>query len=271
MAVVTAWTVGASAQEVSLGSRLMPAVTLDDQPGSIGFNEQGFEYAHDVKAFGRLPLEFSLATRRIGIDDRGIVSTVPLSSQLTAVQVGVEGTVPLGSLPHTYLRAKVMPSCNTDNWSYRASAVRVPVHIYGIYQPNDQWTWVAGIAIYRDYKERFFPIVGFIYKPNDRLTVSLVPDRPEISYALTKRLSVFGEGGASYEEYDVRKGDFRDVVLRYRETHLGGGVTVKLTSRISASVSSGYMFDRYLEYGDSRGKFNVKNGAYTEGRMEIAL
>ena len=130
---------------------------------------------------------------------------------------------------------------------------------------------MAGVAFYPEFKYDIFPILGFIYKPNDKLSFNLTPDRPNISYILNSRITLFLEGSSAFDEYEVDKDNLENVVLRYREIHLGTGIKYKVNKFIQSSLSVGGMFNRYLEYKDSLGKVDIKDGVYTEFRLEIKI
>jgi len=260
----------AARHQVDTSIRYLPSRSFKAQPGKIAIVESDFEYSYTHTFFDKLSVEFSLNSGYIGLGASG-TGEVPLPSRLTALGAGIETTLPFFNLEKTYWRVQLMPSYNTDDWSARASAFRMPVHTFIIYQPNAVWTFVGGVAVYNDFQERVFPILGFIYKPNDRLTFNIVPDDPHIAYALNDYVTVFAGGGITSSEFEVRKDSLRDVVMRYSNTHVGAGVTFKLNKHIEASVSSGYLFNRCLKYGDSRGKFNIKNDVYSEARIEIGI
>jgi long-subunit fatty acid transport protein len=113
--------------------------------------------------------------------------------------------------------------------------------------------------------------LGFIYQPNDRLSFNIVPKRPNVSYKLNDKLTVFAEAGMSYEEYEVTKDDLKNVVLRFKEDRLGTGIKYKFNKFIESSVTVGGVFNRSLKYRDSLGKVDIKSGFYSEFRVEIKI
>jgi len=103
------------------------------------------------------------------------------------------------------------------------------------------------------------------------LTFNLAPKRPEISFSLNDRVTLFAEGGSALDEFEVRKDNLENVALQYREMHLGAGIQYKFNKLIQSSVSGGYMFNHYLKYKDSLGKVTTKNGGYAEFRVIVDL
>ncbi len=249
--------------------RYMPYRSLEVQPGEIAITQAESEYAYDFKAFGQLPIEFSFSTQYFNIAEKNVAPTLP--AQLTGLSAGVETTLPFFNLDNTYFRLKVMPSFYSNDWSARSSAFRIPVNSFLIYQPNDKWTFIAGTALRPDFEDVVFPIAGFIYKPDNKWTFNIIPDRPNICYAFSDRFSVFAEADMTYAEFEVNKDELKGAILKYNENHFGGGVKVKFNKYVEASLSSGYMCNRYLRYTDSQGKVDLKDDIYSEFRMEVRM
>ena len=245
----------------------MPERKVDAQSGKVGLMDANAEYSYEFKAFGELPIALSLEQQYIGIKNSTVVE---LPAHLVGLSTGIELTLPF-FFDKTYYRMGVYPSFFGDDWSFPTSAFRIPTHNYVIYQPNDMWTFVLGLAVYPDFRDKFWPIIGFIYKPNDLLTFDLTPKNPNISYALNDKVTLFAEGGSSLDEFEVDKDDLKNVVLQYKEAHLGAGVTYKINKNITSSISAGGIFNRGLKYRDSLGKVEVKDGLYTEFKIQMSM
>jgi len=147
----------------------------------------------------------------------------------------------------------------------------MPVHTYLIYQPNNKWTFVAGVATYPDYRDKVLPILGFIYKPDEKLTFNIIPANPSISYSLNNKLTLFVEGGMDGDEYEVDKDGRKNVILEYDAYRGGAGASYRFNKYIEAGISVGGVFNRRLQYRDSLGKVNVDSGMYSEFRINAAI
>lgn len=250
--------------------RYMPARSLKAQPGEISIIDSESEYSHSFKLFDKLPIELSAVSRYISIDSK---KNLPLflPNKLTGVSFGGQVTLPFFTLDNTYLRFKVMPSFFSDNWDFKGESFRIPSYALAIYMPNDQWIFALGVAVYPRFENQVFPIGGVTYKPNDKLIFELMPPRPNITYALNDYISVFTEGGFSYDEFRVGKDGYRNAILSYNEAHVGGGLKFTANKNIEAYLSTGYMFDRRLQYRDSLGKASIKSDIYTELRVEMKI
>lgn len=258
-----------NSQELDSYIRHIPSRSVETVPGEIKIIDSGSEYGYEFKAFGKLPVKFSLENRYIGIKDT--LTNVDLPSHLIGLTTGLETTFPFFSFNKTYLRIGLNPSFYADDWDFPSSSFRLSTYGFLIYQPNPEWTFLYGIALYPDFDLEILPVLGFIYQPNNKLAFNIVPKRPNITYAVNDKISLFAEGGSSFNnEYEVTRGASKNVVLRYKETHLGTGIKFKLNKYIESSVSAGGIFNRSLRYRDDQGKANIKDGFYTEFRVKIS-
>ena len=137
------------------------------------------------------------------------------------------------------------------------------------YEPLE--TFVAGVAVYPDYRDKVLPIVGFIYKPNEKWLFNITPDNPTIAYTLNDKVTLFAEGGIMGDEYEVDKDGRKNVVLEYNAYRGGAGISYAVNKYIEGSVAVGGVFNRRLQYRDSLGKVNIDSGMYSEFRIDIAL
>ena len=247
--------------------RYMPSRSVDAASGKVEIIESDAKYSYEFKAFEKLPVTLSIDNNYIGIENS--LSNLELPAHLVGVTTDIETTLPFFHFNKTYLRIGISPSFYGDDWNFNTSAFRIPHRYFLIYQPNDKWTFLSGVALYPDFEHPVLPIFGFIYKPNDKLVFNIVPKRPNITYALNDRINLFAEGGSAFDEFIVKRDNLKNIALQYRETHLGAGLKFKLNQYLQASISAGGMFNRYLEYTDSQGKVDIKNGLYTEFRVEI--
>lgn len=248
--------------------RYIPSRSVEAMTGEIKIIDSESEYSYAFKALNKLPIKVSLDTRYIGLEDT--VQDVELPAYLTGLSADVETTLSFFNFNETYLRLALSPSFYADDWGFNSSSFRIPTRYFLIYQPSGQWTFLFGLAWYPDFEYEVLPILGLIYKPNDKLTFNIVPKRPNITYSFNDRFSLFAEGTSAFNnEFEVRRGNTKNVVLRYQERHLGAGIKFRLNQYIQSSLSVGGIFNRSLRYRDGQGKVNIKDGLYTELRVEI--
>ncbi|MEW5758794.1 MAG: DUF6268 family outer membrane beta-barrel protein [Candidatus Omnitrophota bacterium] len=251
--------------EVDSYFRYLPKSNAKHTDGDIEMTESEIEYTLKLKAFGKLPIDISLDTQYVGIKNQ--LSAFQLPNRLTGFAFDIDTKLPLFIFENWYAGIGISPSWYTDNWGFQSSAFRIPSRYYAIYRPDDKLTIIGGIAIYPDYQSTISPIFGVIYKFNDKLAFNIIPPRPNISYALTDKINLFGELNITNSEFEVSRGGQEGVVLRYKEVNLGGGIKYKFNKYIEANISGGGVFNRYFYYRDGGGKRSVDNGGYAEFRI----
>lgn len=250
--------------------RYMPTRSLSSQPGKVSIIKSAAEYSYNFKAFDKLPIQLGIGAEDININANDAVP-VTLPAHLTSFTFGAETTLPFFMLDKTYLRVGIRPSFNSTNWNFKSNSFNFGSRAMVIYQPNDKLTFVAGLSSDPGFENPLMPFGGVIYEPNDRLSFNLVPSRPTISFDLTKHITAFWEGGMSGGEFKVNKDNLNGAALQYSEMHTGLGLQIRPNENIDASVSFGRMFNQTLQYRDSLGKVDIKNGFYTEFRLEARM
>jgi hypothetical protein len=248
--------------------RYMPSRHEYGAQGKVSIIESAAEYGYEFKAFRKFPVKFSVSNSYIGINNTQ--GSIKLPAHLVGVTTDMETTVPLFNFNKIYLGVGVSPSFFGDDWTFDTDSFRIPSRYFFIYQPNQKWTFLAGVAYFPDFTYPVIPIGGVIYKPNDKLIFDLTPRRPNITYSFNDRVAVFLEGVTSFDEFTVTKDSIKNIALQYRETYVGSGVKLKLNRYVQAYLSAGGAFNRYFEYTDSQGKVDLKNGLYTQLRVEIS-
>jgi len=256
-------------QELDSYLRFMPPQGADAQSGKVSVTESASEYSYDIKVFGKLPIEFAVSSRYIGINNTTVVK---LPAHLTEAAIGMEAVLPFFNVDKTYLTIGLAPSFFTDNWNFHASSFRLPQRYFFIYQVDEKLAFVCGVEVIPDFADPVSPILGFIYKPNERLVFNITPERPEISYALNNKLTVLLEGDRQNREFEVSKDGIKNTVLEYNEMHLGAGLRYRPNKNIKSSLTAGSVFNRSIKYrDDSLGKVGIKNGLYVELRVDMVI
>lgn len=249
--------------------RYMPSRSVSAVSGKVGITEAESEFDYEFNLFKKLPIELAIDTVYIGIDN---TTPVELPAHLTGVTFDLDTTLPFFKFNNTYLRVGISPAFYTDDWNFTPSAFRIPMRSFLIYQPSNMWTFLAGIAVYPDFGNKVLPVLGFIYKPNDKLIFNIIPKEPSINYLLNDRVTLFAKDGSLFNsEFEVTKDNLENVVLRYEETRLAGGVKYKLNKYVESSLAAGTVFNRQLKYRDSLGKVELRSGCFLEFRVDVRI
>ena len=249
-------------------ARYMPKSKVNTQDGSVAITDAAVDWSYEHKFFGRLPVEVSMEESYINVNNS---TAVKIPSRLTGISFGLDVTLPLLMLEKMYFRIGVSPSFYTDNWSLYENSLRLPQRYFAIWQPNDKFTAILGMAVYPRFENVFLPIAGVIYKPNDKWLFNLIPSRPTITYTLNDKIAFFGEYSMSGGEYVVNKDGNKGTPLDYDEQHAGVGLEYTLNKHIQGSLAVGGAFARKLQYRESYGKVDIKNGFYTEFRVNVDM
>ena len=248
--------------------RYMPSCSVDAKSGKVAVTDSASEFSYDLKVFGELPVELAIGSRYIGINN---TTSVKLPAHLTQISFGVETILPF-FFDKTYLTLGLAPSFYSDSWNFNSSTFRLPQRYFFIHQFDKKLTFICGVGVFPSFKDVVEPILGFIYKPDGRLTFNITPSKPEITYVFNDKLTLLLEADMSEDEFEVTKDNLKNTVLEYNEMHLGAGVKYQVNKYIQSSISGGYIFNRSIKYrDDDLGKVGIKNGLYTELRVDISI
>lgn len=251
---------------VKMTDRMTFESDVSRMSGQVSVNQSNFTLEYEHKAFGELPLSFSLDYQYLDIDEDVPVN---LPSQLHGLtfSAGAKFPMPFVDSDEYFMGVDVMPSMFTDDGSWESSAFRLPFQLYGIYKPNDTFTLVVGARIRPDYDTVVLPIIGFNYQPNERWDIRLASSEPTVTYHLSDTLSAFAEYAGSLDEYEVTRGSQAGVVFKLREATLGAGLKLRSKDWLEASVSAGASAFRRFSYRDNNGKVDADSAPYVKVRL----
>jgi len=249
--------------------RHMPSARQENGSGGITIVESGTEQTLELKTFENLPVTLSINTQYVGMNE---ATDLHFPGYLTTAGVDIETTVPLLEVDKTFLRLGVNPTFYSDTWDFSADSLRIPLRSMLIYQPDDTLALLSGVAFYSDFENKFYPILGFIYKPNDRLTLNITSEDPRITYTLNSKTDLFVEGSAWLdEEFNTTRDRVKNAVLEYREISYGGGVEHKFNEHLAVSFSVGGVTNRVIKYKNSPDVIKIADGFYTELKFDIKM
>ncbi len=261
--------------EVDSYLRYIPSNSAKSQSGRINIIQSGVEYDYKFKAFGELPVELSLDSGYTGINN---TTQVELPAHLTKFIAGINTTFPFFNVKRTYFYLELDPSFYGEDWDLASYHFRFESNYAFIYRANEKLSLVFGIQVFPEYRYpggimRDYPVsplLGFIYKPNDKLEFNILPDNPNISYFLNHRLTLFIEENDFDDEYKVTK-DGSKTRLRYTQAHIGTGLKFKVNKFIDTSLVAGEALHQLFKYSDSQGKVQANNGLYVEFKIAARM
>lgn len=247
----------------------IPSQKQENGPGKISIVEAASEQNIEFKTYKDLPVSVSIDTKYIGMNE---ATDRHFPGYLTSAGVDIETTVPFFDVDKTLLNLGVNTSFYSDTWDFSATSLRIPLRAALIYQPDSSLSFLAGVEYYSSFENKFFPIIGFIYKPDDRLTFNITTENPNITYAVSKETDLFLEANAYLdEEFNTTRDRVKNVVLEYREISFGGGLSHKFNSRLIGSLSAGESINRVIKYKNSADVIVIGDSIYTELKFAIKI
>lgn len=231
--------------DASLAGLWMPHANLAEG-GSVGIQELKARLARSYPLFSRLNFTPDLSWSLMQIS---APQQVRLPDTLHAVSAGLRADYRVnGTFSGSLL---VAPGLAGDFTRIRGNDLSVRYGLTGRYQSSERLTLLAGFIYQQGYHSTpFFPILGFIYRPDQQWTISVAAPRPGVSYAVRQdlRLNLGLEfSGGEYQLHEERLGA---KAVRYQDLRLIGGVDFGIGSSLKGELAGGYAFDRKFEFYD---------------------
>lgn len=221
---------------------------------------------YNYKLSNGLPIDMAIS---IAHKDINTDSPVELPSNLEArrLKLGTKFPVPFVSDDRFFMGIDILPTFNTDEWKWESGAFRLPFRSYVIFKESEDFILVGGVTVRPEYDREVLPLIGLVYRPNDRLSFNLASDDPNVSYKLSDATLLRWEFQYAYDEYEVTRGGQKGVVLQYQEISSGFGIEHQLNDSLKGIVSAGAVFNRQLEYKDEVGKVTPDAGVYASAQL----
>ena len=254
------------AWEATLYSRYIGEADVHRMSGQVQVSETELDLTYDFKLSNGLPIALSIVNRHLDIDNS---TAVNLPNHLEGRTLGISTRFPIPFIKSDqyFMGLDVYPSLFTDGWSWEDGAFRVPFRTYLIYRRSEKFILVGGVHARPGYADQVLPLVGLIWKPNDRLSFNLASSEPNISYQLSENWKAFVEFGLTNEEYEVTRGIHKNVVLIHKSYSSGVGVRYTVKDSVDASLSVGGVFARRFEYRDTHQEVEPDPGVYAKAEV----
>lgn len=255
-----------------LESRYIQESDIEQQAGQLAIAETKFSFDHEFNLDNGMPVSISFRNRHTDID--GDVPSVYLPSTLEgrSLGLGVKFPVPFTQSENYFIGLDVFPSMFTDGWGRNtSSAFRIPGRAYLIYRRDENLIVFAGVSVRPEFDTKVLPIIGFIYKPNDRLEFNFASENPHITYRFSEKTKLLAELDMVNDEYELTRDANKGRVLLYREFSSGIGVEHQFTSSVMGMVSTGCVFSRSIKYEDGNGKVEPEAGMYVKAKISISF
>lgn len=135
-----------------------------------------------------------------------------------------------------------------DAWQLRGGG-------FGIYRPNDRWSFAVGALATGRSDIPVLPAAGLIFQPSDRLKINLMMPEPRISWCLEQReqkqLWGYVGGGINGGNWAFERSDQTSDQLNYREWRIVAGweVTPVQEPGVFRPVGQTFQFEIGLALG----------------------
>jgi len=252
---------------VKAGSRYLMNSDVSNMDGEIEVTESKFSLKHKDKISGQLPFDINLNVKHIDINE-DLAVDLPSHLEYRSIGVSTKFPAPCVDSDEFFVGVDVDMRMNTDDWDWETSAVRIPFRAYLIYKPEEKFVFVCGVAVRPDYDATVLPIVGMIYKPDDRWSFNFASSEPSVTYKVDDKLTAVMEFDYALDEYEVSRGLDRGVVLKYRQASTGFGLQYEMAEDVTGLFSVGGVFGRRLEYEDDNGKVEPDAAVYLKAKLE---
>lgn len=261
---------GDSSGTATIASRHIYPSDIKATDGTIDVTTTEFDLVCKFKVAGQLPVDISLD---VGHMDINADTPVDLSSHLESRRLGFSTKFPAPFIADDrfFMGLDIFPTLNTDSWDWKSGAFRIPFRSYLIFKESDDLILVGGVSVRPEYEREVIPLIGLIYRPNDRLSFNFASDDPNISYQLNDATLLRWELQYAFDEYEVTRGAQEGVVLQYQEISSGFGIEHQFNETFKGTVSAGGVFNRRLEYKDDVGKVAPETGFYTSARLTASF
>lgn len=258
------------ASNVTVQSRHTYSADIEATSGEMDVTETKFDYTHKLKLWDQLPVDASLTVGHMDIHED---DPLEVPSHLESRRLGLSTKFPAPWVgdERFFIGLDIFPTFNTDDWAWESGAFRLPFRGYLILKESDDFILVAGVSVRPEYEEEVLPVIGFIYRPNDRWSFNFASDDPNVSYKLNDQTLLRWELNYAWEEYEVTRGAQEHVVLQYRQTASGFGIEHQFNQCLKGVLSVGAVFGRQLKYKDGTGKIAPDTGLYTNVSFTAAF
>jgi len=234
---------------------------IDATSSDIHITETSFDYTYKFKAFNELPVEVSLGVIHTDIDEDDPVD-IPSHLESRRFGISTKFPAPLIEDDRFFMGIDIYPTFNSDDGAWESSTFRIPFRSYLIFKDSDDFILVGGISVRPEYEDEVLPVIGLIYRPNDRLSFNLASDNPNITYKINDSTKLLWEFDYTWDEYEVTRDTQTGVVLKYQEIATGFGVEHQFSDHFTGNAVVGSVFSRKLEYKDNVGKITPDAGLY---------
>jgi hypothetical protein len=211
------------------------------------------------------------------------LATFPLFHNLGVV--GVKAGFVYEFSPQWSVLGNVAPSFNGDLNKLTGRDFVMSGMLALKYSPygNDKLFFLLGANVHSTGNIPVLPVAGVRWQVTDAVTLNLTVPRPEIDFAVTRRITLFADGSFNGGDFRVPNNagsaigqpKFNNAWLSYETIRFGGGWRLKIAPFVSLQAEAGYEAARNFNFynlNNNNGiNAHVKSAPYVETRLNISF
>lgn len=256
--------------EAAVDGVWLPKSESADAGGKVGMSEAKLKFARTFALSERLSLTPEITYSQLQLS---APAAARLPEDLHTVSLGLRGDYRAN--PRLTYSALLAPGLAGDFRQIGADDLRVRLGFTARYTPSLQWTLLAGLIYQQGYHALpVFPIIGAVYRPDERWTVSLAAPLPGVSYRAGKDLKLYLGAEFFGGEYQLHEANLGAQVVRYRDFRGLGGAEFTVFGTLKGELATGYAFARKFNFYDvsdpSRSDIKVDAGIFVQAGLKMA-
>jgi hypothetical protein len=255
--------------EITADGVWLPDSHSTDAAGDIGMTEGKLKVARSFRVNSTLSFTPELSYSVLHVS---APATARLPEDLHTVTAGLRSD--FSASPKLAVSFLIAPGVAGDFKTIGRDDIRVRLGSTVRYTLSDKLTLLGGLVYQQGYKAtRILPVIGAIYRPTERWTVSVAAPRPGVAYSVSRdlRLNVGAEMAGG--EYQLHERSIGADVIRYRDFRATGGADFTITRILKGEVAAGYAFSRKFSFYDvfdpTRRNIAVESGPFVRAGLKF--
>ncbi|OGX07383.1 MAG: hypothetical protein A2Z88_03870 [Omnitrophica WOR_2 bacterium GWA2_47_8] len=251
-----------------LSVRYSPEVDIKDQSGELQYAKIVLRLGYQKILENGTPVYINIGPDHYILTENSAVN-LPPDAKSRGIRVGTELNVPFVD-DHFLLGLELNPTFQTaKEVQFDSDGFRMRFSTFLKYKADNGLVWVLGANVRPGYEMPVLPIFGFNYQLNDKISINLVSDAPNVSYALTDKTKLLWEFDYTFDEFEIIGGSLDGSTLSIQDFATGAGIEHTFNDHVAVKAGFGGVFNRIIKYEDAPGKVVPENGVYFSVKADV--
>ena len=253
---------------VKFKTRFMLAADAQDQSGDIQLTKIKLRLGYQKELENGRPFYVTIGPDHYIADD-STAANIPDEFKSRGIRIGTEFDMPLVADDRYSWGWELNPTFQSaKKQSFDGETFRFNFSTFGKFKGDNDLVWVLGANVRPEYDLVVLPIFGVNYKLNDKISLNLVSDEPNIAYLLNDDTKILLEFDYTLDEFEVTDDTNKGAILQMQDFATGVGVEHSFNNNFLASVGVGGVFNRILKFQNETGKAVLDDGLYLNVKMD---